>query len=32
VDITIKNLEHRYQARTPLERLALYDINLSVKN
>jgi energy-coupling factor transport system ATP-binding protein len=31
VDITIKNLEHRYQARTPLERLALYDINLSVK-
>jgi energy-coupling factor transport system ATP-binding protein len=31
LDITIKNLEHRYQARTPLERLALYDINLSVK-
>ena len=31
MDITIKNLEHRYQARTPLERLALYDINLSVK-
>lgn len=31
MDITIKNLEHRYQARTPFERLALYDINLSVK-
>lgn len=31
MDITIKNLEYRYQARTPFERLALYDINLSVK-
>ena len=30
MDITIKNLEHRYQARTPFERLALYDVNLSV--
>ncbi|KKI90712.1 cobalt transporter ATP-binding subunit [Bacillus sp. SA1-12] len=32
MDITIKNVEHRYQARTPFERLALYDINLSVKS
>jgi energy-coupling factor transport system ATP-binding protein len=31
LDITIKNLEYRYQARTPFERLALYDVNLSVK-
>ncbi|WP_299092076.1 energy-coupling factor ABC transporter ATP-binding protein [uncultured Metabacillus sp.] len=32
MDITIKNVEHRYQARTPFERLALYDINLTVKS
>lgn len=31
MDITIKDLEHRYQARTPFERLALYDVNLTVK-
>ncbi|MFD2216890.1 energy-coupling factor ABC transporter ATP-binding protein [Metabacillus endolithicus] len=31
MDITFKNVEHRYQARTPFERLALYDINLSIK-
>jgi energy-coupling factor transport system ATP-binding protein len=31
MDIKIKNLEHRYQARSPFERLALYDINLTIK-
>ncbi|MCM3164437.1 energy-coupling factor ABC transporter ATP-binding protein [Metabacillus litoralis] len=31
MDITFKNVEHRYQARTPFERLALYDVNLSIK-
>ena len=31
MDITFKNVEHRYQARTPFEKLALYDVNLSVK-
>lgn len=31
MDITFNQVEHRYQARTPFERLALYDINLSVK-
>jgi energy-coupling factor transport system ATP-binding protein len=31
LDITIKNLEHRYQARSPFERLALYDINVTIK-
>ncbi|WP_226671063.1 energy-coupling factor ABC transporter ATP-binding protein [Metabacillus litoralis] len=31
MDITLKNVEHRYQARTPFERLALYDVNLSIK-
>jgi energy-coupling factor transport system ATP-binding protein len=31
MEITIKDLEHRYQARSPFERLALYDVNLSVK-
>ncbi|MDQ0233530.1 energy-coupling factor ABC transporter ATP-binding protein [Metabacillus malikii] len=31
MDITITNLEHRYQANSPFERLALYDINLTVE-
>ncbi|PMC34136.1 energy-coupling factor ABC transporter ATP-binding protein [Bacillus sp. UMB0899] len=31
MDITFKNVEHRYQARTPFEKLALYDVNLSIK-
>ncbi|MBD1382732.1 energy-coupling factor ABC transporter ATP-binding protein [Metabacillus arenae] len=31
MDITIKELEHRYQAKTPFERLALYDLNLEIK-
>ncbi|PGT81229.1 MULTISPECIES: energy-coupling factor ABC transporter ATP-binding protein [Bacillaceae] len=31
MDITFKDVEHRYQARTPFERLALYDVNLSIK-
>lgn len=31
MDITFKNVEHRYQARTPFERLALYDVNISIK-
>ncbi|WP_226530297.1 energy-coupling factor ABC transporter ATP-binding protein [Metabacillus niabensis] len=31
MDITFKNVEHRYQARTPFEKLALYDVNFSVK-
>lgn len=32
MDITFKNVEHRYQACTPFEKLALYDVNLSIKN
>ncbi|MGM0750047.1 MAG: energy-coupling factor ABC transporter ATP-binding protein [Bacillota bacterium] len=31
MDITIKDVEHRYQAKTPFERLALYDINALIK-
>lgn len=31
MDITIKDVEHRYQIKTPFERLALYDINASIK-
>lgn len=31
MDITIKDVEHRYQMKTPFERLALYDINASIK-
>ncbi|WP_353853986.1 energy-coupling factor ABC transporter ATP-binding protein [Bacillus sp. Bos-x628] len=31
MDITIKDLEHRYQMKTPFERLALYDVNASIK-
>jgi energy-coupling factor transport system ATP-binding protein len=31
MDIKIKSLEHRYQARSPFERLALYDINITIK-
>ncbi|MCY7715967.1 energy-coupling factor ABC transporter ATP-binding protein [Bacillus altitudinis] len=30
MDITIKELEHRYQMKTPFERLALYDVNASI--
>lgn len=32
MDITFQELEHRYQARTPFERLALHDINLEIKD
>ncbi|MBI1630685.1 energy-coupling factor ABC transporter ATP-binding protein [Bacillus safensis] len=31
MDITIKELEHRYQMKTPFERLALYNVNASIK-
>ncbi|MFY4777192.1 energy-coupling factor ABC transporter ATP-binding protein [Metabacillus sp. RGM 3146] len=31
MDITIKNLEHRYNIRSPFERLALYDVNLAIE-
>ncbi len=31
MDITIKDVEHRYQMKTPFERLTLYDINASIK-
>ncbi|MDM5318576.1 energy-coupling factor ABC transporter ATP-binding protein [Bacillus altitudinis] len=31
MDITIKELEHRYQIKTPFERLALYDVNASIQ-
>ncbi|WP_226567672.1 energy-coupling factor ABC transporter ATP-binding protein [Bacillus stratosphericus] len=31
MDITIKELEHRYQMKTPFERLAMYDVNASIK-
>ncbi|MGX9292690.1 energy-coupling factor ABC transporter ATP-binding protein [Bacillus sp. A015] len=31
MDITIKELEHRYQMKTPFERLALYDVNATIK-
>lgn len=29
MDITFEKVEHRYQKKTPFERLAIYDINLS---
>lgn len=32
MDITFKELEHRYQVHSPFERLALYDINLTIKD
>ncbi|MED4534576.1 energy-coupling factor ABC transporter ATP-binding protein [Metabacillus fastidiosus] len=31
MDIEIKELEHRYQVHSPFERLALYDVNVTVK-
>ncbi|MED4456312.1 energy-coupling factor ABC transporter ATP-binding protein [Metabacillus fastidiosus] len=31
MDIEIKELEHRYQVHSPFERLALYDVNITVK-
>lgn len=30
MDITIEKLEHRYQIRSPFERLALYDVNAEI--
>ncbi len=30
MDITIEKLEHRYQIRSPFERLALYDVNADI--
>ncbi|WP_214483828.1 energy-coupling factor ABC transporter ATP-binding protein [Bacillus sp. SM2101] len=32
MDITIQNVEHKYHQHTPLERLALYDINLAINS
>ncbi|MCC3358912.1 energy-coupling factor ABC transporter ATP-binding protein [Bacillus sp. REN16] len=32
MDITIEKLEHRYQIRSPFERLALYDVNANIKS
>ncbi|MEH7223747.1 energy-coupling factor ABC transporter ATP-binding protein [Bacillus sp. JJ1566] len=32
MDITIEKLEHRYQIRSPFERLALYDVNADIKS
>ncbi|THE12109.1 energy-coupling factor ABC transporter ATP-binding protein [Bacillus timonensis] len=32
MDITIEKLEHRYQIRSPFERLALYDVNAKIKS
>ncbi|MEK5440272.1 MULTISPECIES: energy-coupling factor ABC transporter ATP-binding protein [unclassified Fredinandcohnia] len=32
MDITIENLEHRYQIRSPFEMLALYDVNAHIKS
>ncbi|MCA1032793.1 energy-coupling factor ABC transporter ATP-binding protein [Bacillus timonensis] len=32
MDIVTKGLEHRYQPRTPFERLALYDINIEISS
>ncbi|MGG3891656.1 energy-coupling factor ABC transporter ATP-binding protein [Metabacillus fastidiosus] len=31
MDIEIKELEHRYQVHSPFERLALYDVNITVR-
>ncbi|MGD6834608.1 energy-coupling factor ABC transporter ATP-binding protein [Sutcliffiella halmapala] len=30
MQINIQNLEHRYQAKTPFERVALYDVNMEI--
>ncbi|WP_010285112.1 energy-coupling factor ABC transporter ATP-binding protein [Bacillus timonensis] len=32
MDITIEKLEHRYQIRSPFERLALFDVNAKIKS
>lgn len=32
MDITIEKLEHRYQIRSPFERLALYNVNADIKS
>ncbi|MCH1626053.1 energy-coupling factor ABC transporter ATP-binding protein [Fredinandcohnia quinoae] len=32
MDITIENLEHRYQVHSPFERLALYDVNTVIQS
>src|SRR5690606_24474469 len=32
MDIKIEKLEHRYQVRSPFERLALYDVNADIKS
>ncbi|WP_078382532.1 energy-coupling factor ABC transporter ATP-binding protein [Sutcliffiella halmapala] len=32
MQITIKDLEHRYQEKTPFERLALFDVNMDIKD
>lgn len=32
MDITIEQLEHRYQVHSPFERLALYDVNAVIKS
>lgn len=32
MDITIENLEHRYQVHSPFERLALYDVNANIES
>lgn len=32
MDITIKNLEHRYQVHSPFERLALFDVNTAIQS
>ena len=31
MDIEIKDVEHRYQMKTPFERLAIYDVNAVIK-
>ncbi|WP_223703201.1 energy-coupling factor ABC transporter ATP-binding protein [Sutcliffiella deserti] len=31
MQITIKDLEHRYQEKTPFERVALYDVNMEIQ-
>ncbi|MEC1554680.1 energy-coupling factor ABC transporter ATP-binding protein [Bacillus haynesii] len=31
MDIEIKDVEHRYQMKTPFERLAIYDVNVLIK-
>ncbi|APH06635.1 energy-coupling factor ABC transporter ATP-binding protein [Bacillus weihaiensis] len=32
MDIVFKDVEHRYQARTPFEKLALFDVNFDIKS